>query len=162
MATLALAAAGAAVGSALLPAGITILGATLTGAAIGAQVGAFAGSLVDRALFGASGMGRAVSGPRLTELHITGSVEVSDAGSTSTQIQAQCVASIFSVASQTESVHGAPVAVKADEADYVSATIQSGTSIGVGAYSVHLNCWDTATTAASVNRAALSVIATAS
>ena len=35
MATLALVAAGAAVGSALLPAGVSILGATLTGATIG-------------------------------------------------------------------------------------------------------------------------------
>ena len=48
MATLALAAAGAAVGSTLLPAGVTLLGATLSGAAIGAQIGAFAGSYVDR------------------------------------------------------------------------------------------------------------------
>ncbi|HWE18282.1 MAG TPA: glycoside hydrolase TIM-barrel-like domain-containing protein [Hyphomicrobiaceae bacterium] len=75
MATLALAVAGAAVGSALLPAGVTILGATLTGAAIGSQVGAFAGSYIDRALFGASGQSRALQGPRLTELHVTGSSE---------------------------------------------------------------------------------------
>ena len=75
MATLALAVAGAAAGSALLPAGVTILGATLTGAAVGAQVGAFAGSFVDRALFGASGQSRALAGPRLTELRITGSSE---------------------------------------------------------------------------------------
>jgi GTA TIM-barrel-like domain/Putative phage tail protein len=75
MATLALAVAGAAAGSALLPAGVTILGATLTGAAIGAQVGAFAGSFVDRALFGASGRSRALDGPRLTELRVTGSSE---------------------------------------------------------------------------------------
>jgi hypothetical protein len=75
MATLALAVAGAAAGSALLPAGVTILGATLTGASIGAQVGAFAGSFVDRALFGASGQSRALAGPRLTDLRITGSSE---------------------------------------------------------------------------------------
>jgi len=71
MATLALAVAGAAVGSALLPAGVTILGATLTGAAIGSQVGAFAGSFIDNALFGASGKLR--EGPRLSELRVTGS-----------------------------------------------------------------------------------------
>ena len=65
MATLALAAAGAAVGSALLPAGISLLGATLSGAAIGIQIGALAGSYVDQALFGASGQSRAVEGPRL-------------------------------------------------------------------------------------------------
>jgi len=75
MATLALAVAGAAVGNALLPAGVTILGATLTGAAIGAQVGALGGSLIDNALFGASGRSRALSGPRLTELRVTGSSE---------------------------------------------------------------------------------------
>jgi len=75
MATLALAVAGAAVGSALLPAGVTLLGATLTGAAIGSQVGAFAGSLIDQALFGASGQSRALHGPRLTELRVTGSSE---------------------------------------------------------------------------------------
>jgi hypothetical protein len=75
MATLALAAAGAAVGGTLLPAGISVLGATLSGAAIGSQIGAFAGSYVDQALFGASGQGRAVEGPRLSDLHVTASSE---------------------------------------------------------------------------------------
>ncbi len=75
MATLALAAVGAAAGSALLPAGISVLGATLTGAAIGSQLGALAGSYVDNALFGSSGQSRAVEGPRLTNLHITASTE---------------------------------------------------------------------------------------
>src|SRR5262245_26843690 len=75
MATLALAVAGAAVGSALLPAGVTILGPTLTGPTIGAQVGALAGSYVARALLGTSGQSRALAGPRLTELRITGSSE---------------------------------------------------------------------------------------
>ena len=64
MATLALAAVGAAVGSTVLPAGISFLGATLTGAAIGSQFGALAGSYVDNALFGASGQSRAVEGPQ--------------------------------------------------------------------------------------------------
>jgi GTA TIM-barrel-like domain/Putative phage tail protein len=75
MATLALAAVGAAAGSALLPAGISVLGATLTGAAIGSQLGALAGSYIDNALFGPSGQSRAVDGPRLTNLHITASTE---------------------------------------------------------------------------------------
>ena len=44
MATLALAAAGSAIGGALLPAGFSVLGATLTGAAIGSQLRALAGS----------------------------------------------------------------------------------------------------------------------
>jgi hypothetical protein len=75
MATLALAIAGAAAGAAVLPAGVSIFGATLTGAAIGSQVGAFAGSFVDRALFAASGQSRPVHGPRLSELRVTGSSE---------------------------------------------------------------------------------------
>ena len=75
MATLALSVAGAAIGSAVLPAGISVLGATITGATIGAQVGALAGSYIDQALFGASGQQRNVSGPRLADLHVTTSVE---------------------------------------------------------------------------------------
>jgi hypothetical protein len=75
MATLALAVAGAAVGSALLPTGVTVLGATIGGATIGAQVGALAGSFVDQALFGASGQSRAYTGPRLSDLRITASTE---------------------------------------------------------------------------------------
>lgn len=75
MATLAFAAAGAALGSSLLPAGLTVFGTTLTGAAIGSQVGALGGSFVDQALFGASGQSRAYEGPRLSELRVTASTE---------------------------------------------------------------------------------------
>jgi hypothetical protein len=75
MATLALAAVGAAVGSTLLPAGVTMLGATLSGAAIGSQIGAMAGSYVDQMLLGASGTGQTVHGPRMTDLHVTASTE---------------------------------------------------------------------------------------
>lgn len=75
MATLALTAVGAAVGGALLPAGISVLGATLSGAAIGSQLGALAGAWVDQALFGTTGQSRAVSGPRLSDLKITASTE---------------------------------------------------------------------------------------
>ncbi len=75
MATLALTVAGAAVGSALLPAGIGILGTTISGAVIGSQIGALAGSYVDQALFGSSGQARATSGPRLSELKLTSSTE---------------------------------------------------------------------------------------
>lgn len=75
MATLALGAIGAAVGGALLPGGLAVLGATLSGAAIGAQVGALAGRFVDQALFGASGQARALQGPRLSDLHVTGAAE---------------------------------------------------------------------------------------
>ena len=75
MATLALAVAGAAVGSALLPAGVTALGATFTGAMIGGQIGALAGSYVDQALLGGSGQSRARGGPRLDDLRVTASTE---------------------------------------------------------------------------------------
>ncbi len=71
MATLALAVAGAAAGSALLPAGASVLGMAISGAAIGSQVGAFAGSYIDNALFGPSAQHRASQGPRLTNLHVT-------------------------------------------------------------------------------------------
>jgi hypothetical protein len=75
MATLALAAVGSAVGSALLPSGISLLGASLTGAAIGSQIGALAGSYIDQGLFGPSGQTRAIEGPRLSDLHVTASTE---------------------------------------------------------------------------------------
>lgn len=75
MATLALAAVGAAVGGSLLPTGIGLLGATISGATLGGQLGALAGSYVDNTLFGASGQSRAVEGPRLADLHVTGSTE---------------------------------------------------------------------------------------
>lgn len=74
MATLALAAAGAAIGGALLPAGVTLLGATITGATIGSQIGALAGAFVDQSLFGASGGGPR-SGPQLSDLKVTASTE---------------------------------------------------------------------------------------
>ena len=75
MATLALAAAGAAVGASAMPAGVGLLGVTLSGATIGSQIGALAGAYVDNALFAPSGQTRAVDGPRLSDLHITSSTE---------------------------------------------------------------------------------------
>ena len=75
MATLALAAAGAAAGSALLPSGLTLLGATIGGATLGAQIGALAGSFVDQALLGGSGQSRTFAGPRLSDLKVTTSTE---------------------------------------------------------------------------------------
>jgi len=75
MATLALAVAGAAAGSAILPTGVSVLGMTLSGAAIGSQIGAFAGSYIDNALFGTSGQPKTAEGPRLSDLHITASTE---------------------------------------------------------------------------------------
>ncbi|MFM1814311.1 MAG: hypothetical protein RLZ98_1006 [Pseudomonadota bacterium] len=75
MATLALAAAGAVAGGALLPGGIAVLGTTIGGAALGGQVGALAGSVIDQSLFGGSGQSREVTGPRLSELRVTSSTE---------------------------------------------------------------------------------------
>ncbi len=75
MATLALAAVGAAVGGSALPAGVGLLGVSLSGATIGSQVGAFAGAYVDSVLFAPSGQTRAVDGPRLSDLRITASTE---------------------------------------------------------------------------------------
>ncbi len=75
MATLALSVAGAAVGSTLLPAGVSVLGTTISGAVIGAQIGALAGAFVDKALFASSGQPQSVSGPRLNDLRVTASTE---------------------------------------------------------------------------------------
>ncbi len=75
MATLALAAAGAAAGSVLLPSGLSVFGATIAGATIGSQIGALAGSFVDQALFGVSGQNRTFTGPRLSDLRVTASTE---------------------------------------------------------------------------------------
>lgn len=75
MATLALTAVGAAAGSALLPAGVSLFGASIAGATLGSQVGALAGAQIDQALFGGAGRGRSVDGPRLSDLSVTTSTE---------------------------------------------------------------------------------------
>lgn len=75
MATLALSVAGSALGSTLLPAGVSIFGTTISGAVIGSQIGALAGSYVDQALFGTSGQARNIQGPRLQDLRVTASTE---------------------------------------------------------------------------------------
>ncbi len=75
MATLALAAAGSALGGAILPGGISLLGASLSGAAIGQAVGAMAGRYVDQALFGSSGQSQQVEGARLSDLQVVSSTE---------------------------------------------------------------------------------------
>ena len=69
MATLVLGLAGQAAGNALLPAGINVLGQTITGAAIGGAIGAYAGMQVDAMLRGSA----RVEGPRLKELHVQSS-----------------------------------------------------------------------------------------
>ncbi len=73
MATLVLTAAGSALGSAALPAGVGFLGTTISGAAIGSGLGGALGSALDQRLFGPGAQVR--QGPRLTNLDVVTSTE---------------------------------------------------------------------------------------
>lgn len=73
MATLVLSTAGSFIGNTLLPAGINVLGAQLSGAAIGSMVGAGIGSYVDAKLFGPTVAN--AQGPRLNDLQVLASTE---------------------------------------------------------------------------------------
>ena len=79
MATLVLGAVGSAIGGALLPGGVSLFGAAITGAAIGSAVGSVAGGFVDQALLGplagASGQTGIAQGPRLFDLKLGASSE---------------------------------------------------------------------------------------
>ena len=79
MATLVLGIAGSAIGSAVVPGGLSLFGATLTGKMIGGAVGAVAGSVVDQTLLGplasATGQASVPAGPRLTDLKLGTSSE---------------------------------------------------------------------------------------
>ena len=72
MASVLLSSAGSAVGSAALPSGVSLLGANISGAAIGNAVGSIAGSLIDDQLFGTS---VTRDGPRLNDLDVQASTE---------------------------------------------------------------------------------------
>lgn len=72
MATLVLSAAGSALGSTLLPEGLSVLGAQISGAAIGQAVGATLGAYIDGKLFGGVASGQ---GPRLSDLQVMASSE---------------------------------------------------------------------------------------
>ena len=72
MATLVLSSVGSAIGGALLPSGLSILGATVSGAALGGALGAGLGSYGDGQLFGSSA---SAEGPRLNDLHVMASTE---------------------------------------------------------------------------------------
>jgi hypothetical protein len=72
MATLVLSSAGSALGSALLPSGLSFFGTTISGAALGGAIGSVAGSFVDAQLFGTSSH---AEGPRLGDLHVMASSE---------------------------------------------------------------------------------------
>lgn len=73
MATLLLTAAGSAIGSAALPAGVGFLGTTISGAAIGSAVGGAVGQVLDQRLFGTGAQVR--EGPRLKTLDVQSSTE---------------------------------------------------------------------------------------
>ncbi len=79
MATLVLGIAGSAIGNAVLPGGLSLLGATLTGKVVGGAIGAIAGSVVDQALLGplasATGQTTMPVGPRVTDLKLGTSSE---------------------------------------------------------------------------------------
>jgi hypothetical protein len=75
MATLALSAAGSVAGDFLLPGGASAFDFAISGAELGAGIGKLAGGAIDSTLFGSSGQGRIVQGPRLSDLHITASTE---------------------------------------------------------------------------------------
>ena len=70
MAQLILSEVGGYVGGQLLPQGVSILGQQVTGQAIGSFVGSLAGSAIDGYLFAPR-----VEGPRISQLHLTQSVE---------------------------------------------------------------------------------------
>ena len=72
MATLVLSSAGSALGSALLPSGLSFLGMSVSGAALGSALGSLAGSIADAHLFGTASN---VEGPRLGDLHVMASSE---------------------------------------------------------------------------------------
>lgn len=72
MASVVLSAAGSAIGSSLAPAGISFLGANISGAAIGNALGSAAGSLIDQSLFGTTATRE---GPRLADLSVQASTE---------------------------------------------------------------------------------------
>ncbi|KAB7741590.1 hypothetical protein F2P47_04080 [Parvibaculum sedimenti] len=73
MATLLLSTAGSALGSTLLPGGLSFLGATVSGAALGGAIGAGLGSYVDQQLFGSTVANS--EGPRLSDLQVLSSTE---------------------------------------------------------------------------------------
>jgi hypothetical protein len=73
MASLVLNSAGSALGAALLPQGLDILGANISSALIGEAVGTLAGSFIDQQLFGPTVANR--EGPRLADLSVQTSSE---------------------------------------------------------------------------------------
>lgn len=72
MASVILSAAGSAIGSSLAPAGVSFLGANISGAALGNALGSAAGSIIDQSLFGSTATRE---GPRLADLSVQSSTE---------------------------------------------------------------------------------------
>lgn len=79
MASILLSTAGAAAGNAILPAGVSFLGANLSGAAIGSAIGGSIGSFVDQQLFAPPAQNNVFEssreGPRLADVQVMGSSE---------------------------------------------------------------------------------------
>jgi hypothetical protein len=79
MATLVLGAVGSVIGGTLIPGGLSLFGAAISGAAIGSAVGSIAGGFVDQALLGplanSSGQTSIAQGPRLFDLKLGASTE---------------------------------------------------------------------------------------
>ncbi len=79
MATLVLGIAGSAIGGALLPGGLSLLGTPLSGAAIGSTLATIGGAFVDQALLGpptgATGQTSVPQGPRVSDLKLGSSSE---------------------------------------------------------------------------------------
>ena len=79
MATLVLGIAGSAIGGAVLPGGLSLLGSPLSGAAIGSTLATIGGAFIDQALLGplagASGQTSVPQGPRVSDLKLGTSSE---------------------------------------------------------------------------------------
>ncbi|MGH6827165.1 hypothetical protein [Methyloceanibacter sp.] len=79
MATLVLGIAGSAIGGALLPGGLSLLGTALTGKVVGSTIGTIVGAFVDQALLGpltgATGQTSVPAGPRVSDLKLGSSSE---------------------------------------------------------------------------------------
>ncbi len=96
------------------------------------------------------------------DLELLGTIEATDNGSADTTFLAQCVMSVFSVATSVESVVGDPITVRGPDDLILVSTIHASTAVAAGSYSVQLNCWDAAGSNAKIDRATLSATATAS
>ena len=143
MASLVLGVAGSALGGALLP-GVSVLGATFTGAQIGGALGALAGGQIDAALTGGRHASR--EGPRLSDL----SLQASQEGVAiprlygRVRLAGQLIwASRFTETAATTASGGGKGAPSVSETDYAySISFAVGLCEGVCAHRPGLGQWD--------------------